>query len=148
MDACPWYPRSAESPIPSGKRRAARSQARYVYVIAYMFTHRPIASPPLIAACVYVATLSIWSYTCKSAHTPPRRNTVQGHATAVREGGSSGDADIRDPTVDPPIINKWCDRQHLGITRPHRVLLFQRQSLTDQKEPIDVNGRENARVGR
>ena len=43
MYAHPWYPRSAESPIPSGKRRAPRSQARYVCVIAYMFTHRPIA---------------------------------------------------------------------------------------------------------
>ena len=120
-----------------------------VCVCDRIHVHSPPYRPPsLIAACVYVATLSIWSYTCKSAHTPPRRNTVQGHATAVREGGSSGNADIRDPTVDPPIINKWCDRQHLGITRPHRVLLFQRQSLTDQKEPIDVNGRENARVGR
>ena len=36
----------------------------------------------------------------------------------------------------------------LGIARPNRVLLLQRQSLTDQKEPIDINGREDARIGR
>ena len=35
IDAYPWYPRSAESPIPSGKRRAARSQARCVCVYSH-----------------------------------------------------------------------------------------------------------------